>query len=332
MMASLHYEKAWCHRGLKQLPEAAADYQALLDLPDGGVLRYYAMLELSELQADDKKFAEAASRLHELRSLLAGDEKAPPELDTQATYRLAVCEFNMNQFDSAAGLFDEFIDKAAENEQLLASALMLAGESHYKSNRHAEAASRFTRALAAQPDDESAPTALLRLADAHAALKQWPQSQSAAEKFLDQFDNNEQWFAARFALGWALENQGELDDAIDAYRAVVDRHQGETAARAQFQIGQCLFAQKKFDEAARELVKVDILYAYPAWSAAALYEAGRCFRSLNDPVAARRHFEQVVRDHASTEWAPLAQKQLTELASTTLPGHQNSPPPSTRSN
>ena len=112
-----------------------------------------------------------------------------------------------------------------------------------------------------------------------------------------------------------------MDAAIGAYRDVTMRHQGRTAARAQFQVGECLFAQGRFDEAVRELVKVDILYAYPQWSAAALYEAGRCFQETGNPVDARKQYEQVRRDYGDTKWAAMARQRLDELADSALPGH-----------
>ena len=71
----------------------------------------------------------------------------------------------------------------------------------------------------------------------------------------------------------------------------------------------------------RELLKVDILYAYPEWSAAALYEAARCFEKLGKTAEAKQHFEQVEEKYKQTQWAKLAAQRLTELsASATLPG------------
>ena len=55
-----------------------------------------------------------------------------------------------------------------------------------------------------------------------------------------------------FGAAWAIENQGRPADAIERYRRVAEGHDGETAARAQFQIGESLFAQKKYDDAVRE--------------------------------------------------------------------------------
>ena len=101
---------------------------------------------------------------------------------------------------------------------------------------------------------------------------------------------------------------------------MVQRHKGVTAARAQFQIGECLFAQRKLDEAVRELLKVDILYAYPEWSAAALYEAGRCFEQMGKPVEARAQYKTVSAKYSGTRWAELATQRLAAVTSGNLPG------------
>ncbi|MHC5002219.1 MAG: tetratricopeptide repeat protein, partial [Planctomycetota bacterium] len=74
--------------------------------------------------------------------------------------------------------------------------------------------------------------------------------------------------------------------------------------------------------AARELLKVDILYAYPKWSAAAIYEAARCFEELSNPVDARRHFQQVLDEYADTQWAVLATQRLEALSRPGLPGQR----------
>ena len=105
-----------------------------------------------------------------------------------------------------------------------------------------------------------------------------------------------------------------------SYRDVVERHKGPTAARAQFQIGECLFAKKQYEEAAGALLKVDILYAYPEWSAAALFEAGRCFEKLTKLVEARKQFQRVVELHGDSEWARMARSRLEETSVAGLPG------------
>ena len=111
----------------------------------------------------------------------------------------------------------------------------------------------------------------------------------------------------------------KYEEAITAYTLIAARNPKN--ARAQFQIGECLFAGKKHDEAARELLKVDILYAYPEWSAAALYEAGRCFEALGQTVEARQQFTAVVERFEKSRWARLAQERLAVTTAGSLPGH-----------
>ncbi|MDO8631312.1 MAG: tetratricopeptide repeat protein, partial [Phycisphaerales bacterium] len=204
---------------------------------------------------------------------------------------------------------------------LLSSASYYAGEASFRVGRHEKAITHFTRVVKDFASDPIAEPATLRLGECQAVLQRWALSERVFKDYLDRFGDRDQWFAAQFGVGWACENQKRYDDAIEAYRRVVERHQGPTAARAQFQIGQCLFAQKKFDSAVRELLKVDILYAYPEWSAAALYEAGRCFTQLGDPAEARKQFTEVAEKYKDTKWAEPASRQLLELsAAAALPG------------
>jgi len=176
-----------------------------------------------------------------------------------------------------------------------------------------QAAADFARLVKEFPEDAEAASDLLGLGEALAGAQDWAGSEKALDAYLKRFPSDELWFRARFGLGWAKENQSRQEEAMSDYAAVVAGHQGPTAARAQFQTGECLFALKRYDEAVRELLKVDILYAYPEWSAAALYEAGRCFAQLNKPEDARAQFAMVTEKYGQTDWARLAGKELARL-------------------
>ncbi|MHC4992646.1 MAG: tetratricopeptide repeat protein, partial [Planctomycetota bacterium] len=265
---------------------------------------------------------EQAADLLRILQAAADDEQqlVPPEVRRQCAYRLGLCEYHLGNTDQASQLLEAYLADEPEG-QLVPSARLLAAEAHLKAGRHPQAIEHLTRVVEDFPGDEAAGPAQLRLGECHAALQYWQRSREAFAAFLDRHAASPMWFQAQFGIGWALENEGRFEDAVSAYRAVVQRHQGPTAARAQFQIGECLFARKQYEEAARELLKVDILYAYPEWSAAALYEAGRCFQEMGDPVDARRQFTQVREQYPDTRWASLAGDRLEELAETSLPGH-----------
>ncbi|HUU21483.1 MAG TPA: hypothetical protein VM389_03020, partial [Phycisphaerae bacterium] len=73
------------------------------------------------------------------------------------------------------------------------------------------------------------------------------------------------------------------------------------------------FAQGKFDLAAGELMKVDIVYAYPEWSAPALYDAGRAFEQLQQPDQAKKQYALCIQKYKDSGPAALAAKRLQAL-------------------
>ena len=320
LRSALSYEKAWCLRELGRTDEAAKVYRTLLDEETTGDFNVHAILELSGIEFTANRFEQAARLLRRLRKIKeTNSAQIPPEVWEQATYRLAVCELELERLPEAAELFDEFV-AAFPQSPLTASAGFFCGETLFKLGRHEQAVKHLTRVQEKFDDDPVFGPSLLRLGESLAALQRWARSERVFGEYLDRFKDSQQAFQARFGIGWARENQQRHDEAISAYRQVVAEHQGPTAARAQFQIGECLFAKKRYDEAVRELLKVDILYAYPEWSAAALYEAGRCFEKLGKSVEARAQFKQVAEKHGKTRWAELASQRLSDISGAGVPG------------
>ncbi|MCG3128090.1 MAG: Outer membrane protein assembly factor BamD [Phycisphaerae bacterium] len=318
--ARLCYEKAWCLRKLGKNGDARAEYRRLVEAGAGGESLPHALVELAELEAQAKDYDAARQLLRRVRELAAqAPDAVPASLRETAAYRLAVCEYDAGRAAEAARQFETFA-KEFPKSALLGSALALAGECRCRLGQFDAAAKLLERVIAEFPSDPARAVCLLRLGESLAGGQKWARSEEAFRGYLDEFRDAEHWYQAQFGVGWALENQARHEDAIQAYRAVAERHKGPTAARAQFQIGECLFALKRHDEAARELLKVDILYAYPEWSAAALFEAGRCFEKLGKPVEARTQFKSVTEKYADTKWAAPARERISALSAAAPPG------------
>jgi TolA-binding protein len=316
LKTSLLYEKAWCLRGEKKPAEAARAYEELLAVAKTGELHSRALLEFAEIQSDSGKFDRAAALL---RQIPAGkDAPADASLKEQAAYRLAVSLVNLKKHDEAGIALAEFI-KGNPESVMIESASLLCGDSFFLAGKFEKALDPLKRATRAKDKKISNP-ARLRLGEAYASLNRWSESESIFQEYLDRSPEDAQAYQARFGLAWAMENLGRHEQAIAAYRRVIEKHQGPTAARAQFQIGECLFATKKYEDAAAELLKVDILYAYPEWSAAALYEAGRCFEALDKNRDARKQYEVVVEKFKDTRWAKLALDRLAQARTANVPG------------
>lgn len=320
LRVSVLYEKAWALRALDRKSDAMAAYRKLNAIEGAGELKYSAMLELAELEFEAGQVEAAATELRKLREALSQQPEARADVVAQTQYRLAVCEFELEHFPEASDLFEQALstDPKLEGKPQV---LFFAGEAAFRSGRIDRAVKLLARVADEHPKAETTEPALLRLGESYAVLQKWALSEELFQQYLERFPDSGQWYQAQFGVGWAREQQKRYDEAMAAYEKVISRHQGATAARAQFQIGQCLYAQKKLEPAIRELLKVDILYAYPEWSAAALFEAGRCFSQLNDPVQARKQFTAVVERFKETKWAELAATQMAELSSSAaLPG------------
>ena len=320
LLAGVMYEKAWCLRELGRNEEAAAAYRELLAAHDRQPVSAHAMLELAEIEAAADHHKEAAELLTRLRAL--GAEKAldvPSDVKEPAVYRLAVCRFELGQYQDAANLCEELIRDFPQGK-FLASAQQFCGEALFKLDKPQQAGEHFKVVVEKFADDPAYGPSMLRLGECEAATDRWEQSEKTFADYLKKFADSELWYQAQFGLGWSRENQKRFDEAMADYKKVIENHGGATAARAQFQIGECLFAQKKFDEAVRELLKVDILYGYEEWSAAALYEAGRCFEELTRAAEARSQFELVQQRFPQSRWAKLAAQRLAAIAGRPVSG------------
>lgn len=264
-----------------------------------------AALDLADLQIAEKQFAQATQVLE---PLLERDGIAPDVMSI-AAYKAAWARYQLGDHRTVVRLLDD-----RDMADLEGPSSLLLGESLLALKRGREAAEQFAVALSKPSPEVDTEAALLRLGEAHAAAQDWRNSQAAYERHRREHARSPRWYMAEFGIGWALENSGRHRQAIDHYRAVADKHKGDTAARAQFQLGECLFALGEHEDAVRELLRVDILHASPTWSAAALYEAGRCFEAMGKVGEARAQYRAVRERFAESTWAAAAGERLSAIA------------------
>ena len=303
----LLYELAWSQREGKD-PGAAETYRRLLKEYPDGKLATSARAELAELLYAGKKYAEAAKLL----ARVVADKSADAKTLSVARYRLGWCYDKQDMPDRAAAVFSTFAVKDSDSE-FAASAMYQAGVAYAKLDKLAEAQKQFTSLVARFPKHDLTPVAMLKLGEVQSQGQLYEKSAQTYRDFLKAYPKNKFAFLAHFGIGWSMENRKKYDDARTWYAKVTGAHNGPTAARAQFQMGECYFAEGKFPRAAAELLKVDIVYAYPQWSARALYEAGRAFEAMKQPAKANRQYTACVTKYKDTPSAAQAAKRLKEL-------------------
>lgn len=316
----LHEDEAWILGQGGDASQARRAWERVARDSNDPVRKLRAELELARLEREAGDPDAARARLVRMVQQFAQVPNVPRDLRMTTLYRLGLAQHAANEFAPAAETLTTLLALNPKGE-VSAAAAYYCGDAFLQQRRAKSALPHFTAAANAKsaPDDVRA-AALLRLGEANNQLQRWADSERAFAQYLDQFGKRPAWYQARFGVAWAREQQQRYADAITSYRQVVEQHSGETAARAQFQIGQCLMAQNNHAEAVAELLKVDILFDYPAWSAAALFEAGRCFVRRGQAVEARRQFSAVVERFDDTRWAKLAQTELDRVRGDGLPG------------
>ena len=213
--------------------------------------------------------------------------------------------------------FEAVVDEFPESRRRLAAEFWVA-EAFYRQADYAAAGSRLEQ-LAKQIEEKREPwmaTILLRRAQVLAQQNQWDEAQTIAAKIEADFPNFQQQYEVDYLLGRCLANQADFEGARQAYGKVIHSAAGaktETAAMAQWMIGETYFHQKNYQAAYREYMKVDILYAYPTWQAGAVLQAGKCHELLGDAKQATDLYDRVLKVYPNTPFAEQATQRLAML-------------------
>ncbi len=302
------YDLAWAQRGAGDNKAALETYRNLLhDYPNSN--RTAAVqVEAAELLYQDGQFTPA---LELLRNVVV-QQDAASRARIIAEYRMGLCYAGLNQQADAAAAFDTFVVQHAA-DGLAPAALYQSALAWIQLGKLDVGQKRLASIMTNYPTDVNASLATLKVGELQNQNGDYPTAKNTFQAWLKDHPKDSLSPLAWFGIGWSQENQAQYEPARQAYTKVVDNDTSATAARAQFQIGETWFAQKKYDQAARELLKVDILYAYPEWSARALFEAGRCFEQLKQNDEAKKQYALCVKKFKETDVAALAKKRLEAL-------------------
>ena len=250
-----------------------------------------------------------------------GLEKQPVgPLRENMLYMLGDLQFRQQRFAAAAETLNQQVEEF-KSGKYVGSATFLAAQSYFQLQQYEAAVSLFARVSeTAFPDtaDEQVRTyrtqALYRAGDCAAKLNRWSESQTYFQRLVDQFPEFPQLAEARYGIAYALQQQGQLDRAIEAYNQVTKSTETETAAKARFMVGEIKFGQKLYEDAIEQFLTVTVGYPYDSWQALARFEAARCFVELGDKVNARNLLRELIEKNPSHPRFADAQKMLADLS------------------
>lgn len=311
------YDAAWAYSDAGKPLESNRMLQLLRE--DHPQSRYWAdaTYRLAERAMEANDAAKAERLLNELVA-----RGCQPELDEHARFLRGRAAMAQQQWAAAVQRFEEVTAKHPKSSLRPAVEFWIA-EALYRQQKYDEAEKRLDELLDKPLQGKPAwePTARLRQAQCRAQRRQWDEAYRLAEQIATRCPGFEQQYEVDYLLGRCLADRADFQAARDAYQRVIRSPQGaktETAAMAQWMIGETYFHQKDYPTAVREYLRVEILYAWPQWQAAALMQAGKCSEMLNQPGEAADLYERLAKNFGSSSLAEEAASRARAVRA--LPG------------
>jgi TolA-binding protein len=306
MTAQVYYERGHCLLLAKKERESAHAFRQLTIQAPDSPLAAEGWFRVGEFHEGAGQLAEAA------KMYAAGLKKAKDAtLREKLYYRLGWVEHRRDRFAEAGRALLAGLDEHPRGE-LAADATYLAGDCLFRQEQFAKALPLFERLIQAKDRNYHA-RCLYRCGACRAGLKEWAASQKCYEELIRGFPRFKLLQEAKYGLGWALQNQGKLDEARALYEQVIKATSTETAAKSRFMIGECAFKRKKYQEAIEHFLEAAVAYPYPEWQALGHFEAGRCFLALKDTPRALDALRTVVKKYPKHARAKDAAKLIAEL-------------------
>ncbi|MHC4399626.1 MAG: tetratricopeptide repeat protein [Planctomycetota bacterium] len=195
------------------------------------------------------------------------------------------------------------------------TAQYVVAESVFRGRDYATAAEQFGRLLEASQNRDQPWLAIipLRLAQALCHQKRWDEAHRIASTIRAEHVEFPEQYEADYVIGRCLSNRAEFQAAREAYRRVIHSPEGaktETAAKAQLMIAESYFHQENYEAALREYLALEILYDFPAWQAAAVFQAAKCHEMLGEWQQAVDQYDRLVHTYPRETFVEEAAERL----------------------
>ncbi|MGC8829964.1 MAG: tetratricopeptide repeat protein [Verrucomicrobiia bacterium] len=304
------YEWGWCEKSAGRTIVATKIYEQLISEYPRSKLSAAAMLELAEADYSAKKYDSAIERLN-----MVIKRTDDPKTKSAALFRKGWCLFNMENWLESANVFEEYVNSTAQiNPDLVSVASYQAGEARMKLREYSKALSLYKNARKSA-SGEISEQSMLRIGECYALLDNWQESLNNYTLFIQKYPKSRFIRQAYFGIGWAYENMKKYNQAKENYKKAIDLDsvKDELSARCQFQIGECAMAEGNYDEAIRELTRVDVNYPFKDWRSRAVLEIARALEAKNQLNNAKERYKEIIQKYQGTDAEIVAREKLKKL-------------------
>ncbi len=268
-----------------------------------------AAYRLAQRELTMKNYDQCASLL---RDILAVDP--PAQILPHALFLQGRLAIERSQWDEVRGPLERLVRDFTDSPLVVTAQYWMA-EASYRQKEFERAGGEFSaldRDWAGRTEKWLAMVPL-RHAQSLAQLGRWTEALAVAQGISRRFPEFDQQYEADYVIGRALASQAEFSEAREAYTKVLRSPQGgktETAAMAQWMIGETYFHQEQYDAAIAAYLRVEILYAYPKWQAGALLQAGKCLEIAGRWKEAVDTYVRLIQTYPETEFTDEAKRRL----------------------
>lgn len=257
--------------------------------------------------------ANRSSDAVDLIDQIIANPNAPQEVVARSRYIKGQIAAASQTWSEVATLMDAVIESDVE-EKLTWRAKYWLAESRYQQQMYNEASQHFASIAKENAIERSLqPWVQLRLGQCLGKLERWDDAGTVADDALHRYGDFENDFEFIFVKARAAEAQGLLDDAEMLYTEVIQSTNGrssETAAIAQWRIGEMHFHKEDYKTAIEAYYKVDSLYDYAKWRSAAVLQAGKCQEHLGNWKHAAKLYSQILEKYPDSDLASSATERL----------------------
>lgn len=305
----LVYRWAWANRDLGEHDKADELFERLRQATPRSRFWAEAVFRLAERAFQTGQLDRAAQVVGEL-----ADAEPDPQVTPHALLLAGKIAAAGDDWKQALPPLKRLVEQFPESAPVPLAEYFLA-EAAYRQGDYDKALEQL-RQLSESPagrGEKWRPMVPLRQAQILARKEQWRDALEIAAQIATDYADFEQQYEADYVIGRCQANLGDFDEARAAYRRAVESKTGEkteTAAMAQWMIGETYMHQKNYEAALREYLRVEILYDYPTWQAAALLQAGKCHEALGEWSQASELYNRIIKNYPQTEFAKDAGDRL----------------------
>jgi TolA-binding protein len=148
-------------------------------------------------------------------------------------------------------------------------------------------------------------------------MERWTEAEAALTELAREHGDFENLSEAELWRGRACAAGGRARPARQAFERVVKLGPADLAAHARVGLARLLEAERDYEGALSEALKIAILYADPEAVATALLLAGGCLERLDEPERAAEQYRELVDRFPKQDAAAEARARLSTLTGET---------------